>query len=221
MNPSRSDHRSDMKLPADVRHLHRTLLNILLATGDLPLQSALAADLGISQAALDARLQTLVKGDYLAFDGAGHPTCLYPYSVDPTRHAITIDGKRRFAMCALDALGMAAMLDRALDIESACPICGTPIRLTVRPGVVTRVEPTATMVVARRHGNAPAHEACCDFTNFTCSAAHAAALVANTPNATAVDLETAFAAGEALFAGLLDETLPSKRTHAAMLAEGA
>jgi alkylmercury lyase len=212
--------RSITMLPDDVRRLHRALLDAMLATGEVPSASALMAELGIGQDALDKYLQTLIEGDYLAFDRAGRLTCLYPYSADPTSHVVTIDGIHRFAMCSLDALGMAAMLEREVEIESACPVCGAPIRLAVRPGVIANVEPPSMMVVARRDGDSPAFEACCGFTVFTCNADHADVLIAQTSSTSALALDAALAVGETLFADLLDDTLPGKRKRASAHLKG-
>jgi hypothetical protein len=93
------------------------------------------------------------------------------------------------------------------------------VRIAVAPGAIERVEPTETVVVARRHSDAPAHQACCDFTVFACSPEHADALIARTSDTSALDLPTALTVGEALFAALLGETLPAKRTRASELAE--
>jgi hypothetical protein len=140
-------------------------------------------------------------------------TCLYPFSTLPTPHVVVIGGERRFAMCALDALGVAAMLDQAVTIEGSCAACGTPIRIAVQPDSVAGVEPGGTRVVAKPASDAPAAETCCAFTVFACGPAHAVDLVALWPETSALDLASALAQGTALFAGLLDEALPAKRNR--------
>ena len=115
---------------------------------------------------------------------------------------------------SLDAMGVPAMLGRPVVIESSCSACGTAIRLAVRPGAVTAAEPVGTTVVAKRASDAPAVEACCDFTVFACGPAHATNLVARISDTAALDLETALGQGAALFANLLGETLPARRSRA-------
>lgn len=191
--------------------MHRHPIDALIATGTLPTTEVLGEAFGIDPIDLSRRLRTLQRGDYLALDAAGRVTCLYPFSTRPTPHVVAIDGARRFAMCALDALGVAAMLGRSVAIESVCAACGAPVRIAVRPAAITRADPVTTTVVAKHAGDAPAIEACCAFTVFACGPAHAAGVLARTPDTTALDLEAALAAGESLFGGLLDDTLPGKR----------
>jgi Alkylmercury lyase len=76
-----------------------------------------------------------------------------------------------------------------------------PVRIVVEPGTIECVEPIETLVVARRGGEAPAHEACCDFTVFACSPEHADELLARTSDTSILDLSTALTVSEALFAG--------------------
>ncbi len=207
---------SEETLPVITRRLHRILLESMIAMGAIPPSAALASDLGVGSDALWEHFESLKRADYLGFDQERRVTCLYPFSLAPTPHVVTLDGKQRFAMCSLDALGVAAMLDRSIEIESACPVCRTPIRLAVRPGAVERVEPAETIVVARRDAGSPAFEACCGFTVFACGAEHADALLARTSDTMALDLPAALAAGEAIFGGMLGDALPGKRTRAAI-----
>ncbi len=208
------------KLPVTERRLHRRLTESMLATGDIPPAASLASELGVSLKALGSHLRTLAEGDYLGFDAAGRLTCLYPFSVTPTPHVVVLDGARRFAMCSLDALGMAAMFGREVDIESACPACGTPIRLRVRPGAVASVEPTGALVVARRDAETPAYEACCGFTVFACGLEHADPLLARTSHTTVLDPPKALVVADAIFAAMLGDTLPAERTRAPLPSEG-
>ena len=54
----------------------------------------------------------------------------YPFSATPTPFAVTLaDGRERFACCAIDALGIAAMLDSRIGIRTRCHHCGEPLEL--------------------------------------------------------------------------------------------
>ena len=65
---------------------------------------------------------------------AGGIRAAYPFSGVPTVYAVTIDGgPTSCAMCAVDALGMAAMLDRAAAIRSVNASDDSEIRVTVAP----------------------------------------------------------------------------------------
>ena len=73
-----------------------------------------------------AALHELAAADYAAVDGAGRLVCLYPLSPSPTPHVAIIDGLRRHAMCAIDLLGIPAMLGRALALEGSCAAQTSP-----------------------------------------------------------------------------------------------
>ncbi len=99
----------DPTLPPARRRLHRALLDWLLATGAVWPEEELARAAGVDPATLPELMAELVAADYVATDGAGKPVCLYPLSPAPTPHLVRIDGQPRYAMCAIDALGIPAM----------------------------------------------------------------------------------------------------------------
>jgi hypothetical protein len=210
----RPDAATEATLPDAERHLHHALLESVLATGEAPPPPALAAQLGIGLDAVRDGLQTLRRADYLALDAAGRVTCLYPFSPILTAHVVAVGEMRRYAMCAIDALGVAAMLGRPVAIESACPVCGAQIRVDVRPGAVARVDPAGAMVVAKSDAEAPACEACCAFTVFACGPDHARDVRDRTPGSAVLDLGAALGAGEGIFGGFLADALPAKRRRA-------
>ena len=54
----------------------------------------------------------------------------YPFSATPTPFLVRLaDGRERFACCATDALGIAAMLGARIVIRSRCHHCGEPLEL--------------------------------------------------------------------------------------------
>lgn len=54
----------------------------------------------------------------------------YPFSATPTAFAVTLeDGRERFACCAIDALGIAAMLGARVRIRTRCHHCGESLEL--------------------------------------------------------------------------------------------
>jgi hypothetical protein len=58
----------------------------------------------------------------------------YPFSTTPTAFAVTlVDGRERFACCATDALGIAAMLRARIQIRTRCHHCGEPLELAADP----------------------------------------------------------------------------------------
>ena len=58
----------------------------------------------------------------------------YPFSAFPTRFIVRReDGRERFTCCALDALGIAPMLNEGVEVASFCHHCDSPLRFTVGP----------------------------------------------------------------------------------------
>ncbi len=200
-----------MLLDKQARRLHRALIDAVLTTGNVPSVSALADQLGSSPEAIQEAFQVLAAADYLALDADGHVTCLYPLSVTPTAHTVIVNGVRRFAMCAIDVLGMPAMLNQELDVEGTCAVCETPIALRVTPGTVLATSPSTAMVVARRDEAKPAFAACCPFTVFVCGQDHADQFTRRIAGTTVLTLPEALRQSEEIFGRLLGEALPARR----------
>jgi Alkylmercury lyase len=69
----------------------------------------------------------------------GRVILAYPWSGTPTAFAMRLsDGRERWACCAIDALGIAAMLGEPVQVRSRCHHCDEPLGLDVTPhGPVT------------------------------------------------------------------------------------
>ena len=83
----------------------------------------------------DARqlLADLAEGDFLWLDQAGRISAAYPFSATATPHTVQITGgATAYAMCAIDALGMAEMLGTSVLIRSADPSNGEPVTVALR-----------------------------------------------------------------------------------------
>lgn len=58
----------------------------------------------------------------------GNVQVAYPFSGVPTAFGVILpEGQHRYACCAIDALGIAPMLRRRIDIRSRCHHCATPL----------------------------------------------------------------------------------------------
>jgi hypothetical protein len=133
-------------------------------------------------------------------------------SPTPTPHVVAIDGQRRYAMCALDALGVPAMLDRALDVEGICAVCGAPIRLHVGPDAIERAAPATTLIATYRGGDQAAAEVCCPFIHFACGPEHGQTLIDRRPGTNLLPLDAARTGAAEVFAEFLRAAnLPAKR----------
>ena len=83
--------------------------------------------------AVRAALTTLDDKDLIQVRD-GRVEIAYPFSASPTPFVVRWpDGRERNACCAVDALGMAPMLDEPIDIRSRCHHCGEPVELTIGP----------------------------------------------------------------------------------------
>jgi Alkylmercury lyase len=141
------------------RAVHRAVLRRFAATGDTPDPAQLAgAAAGFD---LHVLLAELHDYDVVRLDDHGRIRAAYPFSALPTSHVVAIDGGPSVhARCAVDALGIADMLDRPVTITSADPSSGATIEVRVHSGHATKRPAEAVVFVgsdtAATHG-----EDCC------------------------------------------------------------
>jgi hypothetical protein len=152
-------------------------------------------------------LRELVEQDFLTVDDSGQLRGIYPYSVTVSRHRIDIaDGPRVWAMCAVDALGVAPMTGRDTVIGSTDPI--TMGSLTFRVSHDERADGPAgaVVLVGHRGCGGPAEQTCCDAINFFGSRHSAARWAALHPDIHGQVLELTDAArlGRKIFGTLLN-----------------
>lgn len=122
-------------------------------------------------------LRDLAAKDLIVLDAAsGGIVAAYPFSARPTPHVVRLEGREVYALCAIDALGIAAMLKRPTRITSTCAHCGNQVGLAVTADgeTITEAEPSSILVWI---AVAVAAQGCCAVTlcteiNFFCSPAH-------------------------------------------------
>jgi hypothetical protein len=173
-------------LSGTARQVHRAVLGTLARTGKPPARPELeriARNAGVS---LDAVLAELAEADVMAFTAGGEIRAAYPFS--PVRTPIQVSwagGPAAYAMCAIDALGMSAMLGRPVAITAAEP--GTGRVITVRAdGGRARWRPRTAVVFAGSAGDARRQSAdrACGCINFFASARSARAWARRHPEVT-------------------------------------
>src|SRR2546428_4096615 len=65
---------------------------------------------------------------------AGQVDIAYPFSAAPTPFRVRLPaGRERYACCATDALGIAAMIGEPVDITSSCHHCGESLKFAATP----------------------------------------------------------------------------------------
>ena len=90
----------------------------------------------------------LVSKRAVAAAANGDINFMYPVSVVPTPHQVQVaDGRRFFAMCAVDALGTTFTLGQDVQVQSKCSECGRPITVSVRQGQIASVDPKELRVL--------------------------------------------------------------------------
>jgi hypothetical protein len=107
-------------------------------------------------------------------------------------------------MCAVDALGIGAMIDRDIAISSRCRQCGAPIRIATRDRgrALAHIEPTkVVMWQSVRYDGACAANSLCTTTAFFCSDDHLSAWRREYPAEPGfrLSIEEGLQAGRALF----------------------
>ena len=166
-------------------------------------------------------MRQLHAADFLRLDAGGAISAAYPFSPAPTPHLVTISGGPQvYAMCAIDALGIAAMLGKTVTISSSEPGTGAPVTVTVpAAGGAAVWEPgTAVVFYGQQEtacGTCPpgagavvlpaAADTCCRAINFFTAKASAAAWARTHPEITGKILKQrkAWQAGVSTFGSLL------------------
>ncbi len=159
--------------------------------------------------AAERALETLRRHDLVHLDRNGEIAVAYPFSGRPTAHRIRFQtGHEAFAMCAIDALGIASMLGEPTEILSADPLNGETIRVRVAPSGEAGWRPESAVVVAGaldRQGDSCA--GCCPVLNFFVSDLSAERWLDTHPEARGepITMAEAIAAGQAVFGRVLEK----------------
>lgn len=207
--PDLNKARAAAALTGPARQVHRAVLTEFAATGRAPAREKLdriAACHGADPGAVAAEL---AERDVLAFTPGGQIRAAYPFSPVPTAVQVTWPGGPDiYAMCAIDALGVSAMLGRPVTITASEP--GTGQVITVETdGARARWNPATAVVFAGSTGD----ECCvsadrtCGYINFFTSPQAARQWAKRHPAiaGTVLDQAAALADGIAEFGALLQD----------------
>ncbi|GGL55007.1 organomercurial lyase [Planomonospora parontospora] len=191
-----------------LRAVHQRVLRAFAATGQAPAQADLDAAAAPYTTTGDRALAQLHAADFLRLDARGAISAVYPFSPAPTPHRVRISGGPEvFAMCAIDALGIAAMLGTEVTIHSAEPGTGRAITITVPAhGQAPVWEPAAAVVFYGRQptgcGSRPSEPPPCESRADAVAASVAADLCCGVINFfTSTDAAQAWAAAHPHVAG--------------------
>ncbi len=191
-----------------LRAVQQAVLRSFAATGHAPDQATLddAAPQGVPA---DRVLAELAAGDFLTLDGQGQVTAAYPFSARPTGIDVMLPGGVRVAaMCAVDALGIPAMLGCDAVITSDDPVSGDPVQVRFTGGAAAWQPAGAVVFYGARPEPGPTASVCCGYLRFFAARATARQFAAAHPEAsgTILDPGAAQELGEQVFSGLLAGT---------------
>ena len=115
--------------------------------GRPPVVEELMTDFGLRRDEIVGILRSLSAARHIALvKGTARILMAFPFSAIATPFRVTANGQSYFANCAWDAIAFQAMLARDIEIESFCHHCATPIRMELRDGHATRVDPPTAIV---------------------------------------------------------------------------
>lgn len=193
----------------DAQALYRALLPAFAATGAPPPLADAAAGAGLTTNRARTALYELAAADLVSLDGDGTLAGAFPLSARPTRHRVQVQhGPVLHAMCAVDALGVPAMLGRTAVVTSTDPASGEPVQVQVTQDGRLDVEPPDAVVLLARTGEGQLATACCSVIDFYADSASARrALDRPGTRGTVLSVAEAYALAGALFADL-----PAHRT---------
>jgi len=154
-------------------------------------------------------LATLATEDLVHADEYGAILVAYPFSARPRGHGVLIDNKRTVeAMCAIDALGIAPMLNLPIEITSQDPFSGAEVWVRLDPAEGAWWEPeTAVVLAGSSCRDGPSFSGCCEALNFFESPdnanhyLHEHAEVAGLP----ISIPDAIEVGRAVFGDIFEE----------------
>lgn len=112
----------------------------------------------VATAIPEATLKALVAIDAIVIDG--HGVSCYPFSARASGIEVTLGDRHVYAMCAMDALAIPALMGLAGQITADCTACGRPLNVSVDAlGGVTHVDTSVEVAWRYRRAN---HSCCGD-----------------------------------------------------------
>jgi hypothetical protein len=113
----------------------RTVLELFARSGRPPHLLEIGDETGFSVENLRTFIAELAAYDLLGSDPSDDVILYaYPFTGDPTEHRVRLRGRQLHAVCAIDALGIAAMFGTDVVIESSCRACGGGIEVVTAQG---------------------------------------------------------------------------------------
>jgi hypothetical protein len=175
-----------VQLTGPARRVHRAVLAVLAATGQPPSPAEVEHLIRADDGDPGQVRAELTRADLLAFSADGQVRAAYPFSPAPTPIRVSWDGgPDSYAMCAIDALGISAMLGRPVTITASEPHTGHAITVAVDADQAQWTPRTAVVFAgAAGEPGCPAVDRCCDYISFFTTARAARAWARSHPEIT-------------------------------------
>lgn len=197
-----------IELEPDADRVWRAILRLYADLGQAPTRADIVAASRIAVGDIGSLLDGLRSHDLIDLDAAGEIKLAYPFTQASTGHRIHIGDKALNALCAIDALGVAAMLQADIAISSSCHRCGEAVQVvtTAKGRALNSVVPVDAVVWYDLAYGGSAATSCCPAITFFCSVEHRCLwLEAQTPKRSGIELtmDEALQVGRAIFGPVL------------------
>lgn len=193
------------RMPAKEKRVLREAL-LSLAGGDAPDAAGLARRTGIPLDDVREVLRVFDARDFVGVQG-DEVRVAYPFTVDDVPHEIRPSHGLARANCAVDALGVGAMLGETVGVRSRCAHCGGSIQLRGRHAFEGTPEGLVVFIPPLEILQGKAVDDLCPSINFYCNVDHGHSDVGAWANrGRLVTLEEATRWGIAVFGKLLEAT---------------
>lgn len=111
--------------------VRRAVLELYAQAGRAPSIAEIGEAAGLDPSAVRSLLGRLRDRDLVVLDPrSGEVAGAYPFCERIAGHEVVLGGRTLNTMCAIDALGVGAMLRSDAKIASSCRYCGREIRIT-------------------------------------------------------------------------------------------
>lgn len=204
-----ADRLSAARLSAQEDQVRRHVLRGF-ASGTTPATVTLAKQCGLSSVQVREILLRLMAMDLLSLDSTGETVLVaYPFSSVPTPHRVRLTSREVFALCAVDALGIPAMLAETAGISSRCALCESKVEVQAHPDNLSQYHPSEIVVWFPESEDdcCPVAQSRCPNISFFCIHEHLQAWrqANGHPHGVVLSLVEAFEVGQEIFGSLLSE----------------
>jgi Alkylmercury lyase len=128
--------------PLTAEAVHTYLIQQLLSTGSIQTRDRVASQLEVTTCEIEDAYRRLAEGHGLVLHpNVLEPSVIHPFSLVPTPHWIESDTMGWWSPCIWCALGIAALADGEVRINTRLGAEREVLSITVRDGMVTSDEP--------------------------------------------------------------------------------